>query len=86
MFFIIFSLVDFLTFRLDENGEINRISYSNQVRDSYMTTLAPENVKKFYKALLLMDKLLYENVLTYKMNSGKFLRDVSIEKVFLPHF
>ena len=62
----------FLLIRLDENGEINRISYSNQVRDSFMTTLAPEDVKQFYKALLLMDKLLYENVLHYKLNAGKY--------------
>ena len=42
-----------------------------------MTTLAPENVKKFYKALLLMDKLLYENVLTYKMNEFLVVREIT---------
>jgi len=36
-----------------------------------MTTVAPDNVKQFYKALLLMDKLLYENVLHYKLNAGE---------------
>ena len=56
--------------RLNDKGDIDRISYSNQVRDSFMTTLAPEKVKPFYKALLLMDKLLYENVLHYKLNAG----------------
>ena len=59
--------------RLDENGNINRISYSQQVRDSFMTTLPPENVKAFYKALTLMDKLLYENVLHYKLNAGGYI-------------
>ena len=63
--------VTFSRFRLAEDGDINRISYSNQVRDSFMTTLAPDKVKPFYKALLLMDKLLYENVVLYKLNAGK---------------
>ena len=58
--------------RLDEHGNVNRISYSQQVRDSFMTTLPPENVKAFYKALTLMDKLLYENTLHYKLNAGRF--------------
>lgn len=58
-------------FQLTEDGDINRISYSNQVRDSFMTTLTPDTVKPFYKALLLMDKLLYENVIHYKLNAGE---------------
>ena len=57
-------------YRLDGNGDVDRISYSNQVRDSFMTTLAPEKVKPFYKALLLMNKLLYDNAINYKLNSG----------------
>ena len=56
-------------YRLDGNGDVDRISYSNQVRDSFMTTLAPEKVKPFYKALLLMNKLLYDNAINYKLNS-----------------
>ena len=36
-----------------------------------MTTLAPEKVKPFYKALLLMNKLLYDNAINYKLNAGK---------------
>ena len=59
-------------YRLDGNGDVDRISYSNQVRDSFMTTLAPEKVKPFYKALLLMNKLLYDNAITYKLNAGMF--------------
>ena len=35
-----------------------------------MTTLAPEKVKPFYKALLLMNKLLYDNAINYKLNAG----------------
>ena len=58
-------------YRLDGNGDVDRISYSNQVRDSFMTTLAPEKVKPFYKALLLMNKLLYDNAINYKLNAGK---------------
>ena len=57
-------------YRLDGNGDVDRISYSNQVRDSFMTTLAPEKVKPFYKALLLMNKLLYDNAINYKLNAG----------------
>ena len=59
-------------YRLDGNGDVDRISYSNQVRDSFMTTLAPEKVKPFYKALLLMNKLLYDNAINYKLNAGMF--------------
>ena len=58
-------------YRLDGNGDVDRISYSNQVRDSFMTTLAPEKVKPFYKALLLMNKWLYDNAINYKLNAGK---------------
>ena len=57
-------------YRLDGIGDVDRISYSNQVRDSFMTTLAPEKVKPFYKALLLMNKLLYDNAINYKLNAG----------------
>ena len=85
LFYLLFDILAKLLFnnfiswffcRLDENGEINRISYSNQVRDSFMTTVAPDNVKQFYKALLLMDKLLYENVLHYKLNAGTLFQAI----------
>ena len=43
-----------------------------------MTTVAPDSVKQFYKALLLMDKLLYENVLHYKLNAGTLIQAIDM--------
>ena len=77
-------------YRLDGNGDVDRISYSNQVRDSFMTTLAPEKVKPFYKALLLMNKLLYDNAINYKLNSGmsatQTIANVQISSTFDRYF
>ena len=77
-------------YRLDGNGDVDRISYSNQVRDSFMTTLAPEKVKPFYRALLLMNKLLYDNAINYKLNSGmsatQTIANVQISNTFDRHF
>lgn len=58
--------------RLD-NGNVTRINYNNQVRDSVFQAKSVNEVKAFYKALALFDKLSYkkENHIVYKLKQGK---------------
>ena len=58
--------------RLDR-GNVTRINYNNQVRDSVFQAKSVHEVKAFYKALALFDKLSYkkENHIVYKLKQGK---------------
>ena len=58
--------------RLD-NGTITRINYNNQVRDSVFQAQSVHEVKAFYQALSLFDRLAYEteNHVVYKLKRGK---------------
>ncbi len=61
-----------LVLRLDQDGELFRINYSDEVRDSHLSQ--PLDVaKKIYKALKLFNSLIYhrDNMFVYKMKEGK---------------
>ena len=59
--------------RHDEDGNVSHISFSNQVRDSHLTTLEPEQVLPFYRALKLFNSLCYsqENYKKVKLQPGR---------------
>jgi len=60
-------------FSHDEDGNVSHISFSNQVRDSHLTTLEPEQVLPFYRALKLFNSLCYsqENYKKVKLQPGE---------------
>ena len=47
-------------FRLDDQGEIRRISYNNQVRDSVLC-VDPARATQFYRALLAFESMLNDD-------------------------
>ena len=62
--------------RLDTDGELNQIVYSNQCRDSHTRT-SPENTIRFLRALQKFDKILYrkDNLMYLKPVEGKISID-----------
>ena len=58
-----------------DNGTITRINYNNQVRDSVFQAQSVHEVKAFYQALSLFDRLAYktENHAVYKLKQGKII-------------
>lgn len=52
---------------------VTRVNYSSQVRDSVFQAQSVSEVKQFYKALSLFDKLANkkENHIVYKLEQGK---------------
>ena len=61
-----------IIFRLNNLGEVQRITYNVQARDYYLM-LPPEQVKTVYKAMKVFDDLLYEKdaVVNIKLNDGE---------------
>ena len=59
--------------RLDSNGIVTRVNYSNQQRDSVFQAESVNEVKALYKALILFDRLIYkkENHIVYKLEQGE---------------
>lgn len=58
--------------RLNNDREVVRISVNNQVRDSFLD-LKADKVTSFYKAMKLMNDVLYENAINFKMEDGDML-------------
>lgn len=58
---------------MDAEGNLETLRINNQTRDSHMD-LNPEKVTSFYKALMLFNKLLYDNSYNFKMTDGKRAR------------
>ena len=56
--------------RLGEEGQIQKISYNNQVRDS-IQNMPAEKVNHFYKAMKIYNDLLYENDILLKLEPGE---------------
>ena len=74
--------------RLDDNGIVTRVNYNNQVRDSVFQAQSVNEVKVFYKALALFDKLAYknENHIEYKLKEGDiFVFSFSISMLICPY-
>ena len=63
----------FLLFhRLDQRGQITRLNYNNQVRDSVLAVKSARDVKAIYKGFKLLDSLAYDqaNMINYKLKEG----------------
>jgi hypothetical protein len=61
-------------FRLNDDGDVTTVRYSNEVRDSF-TTGYTDDVINYYKALKLFDSLAHHpnNRIVYKLKEGKYL-------------
>ena len=71
-------------FRLDEDGEVSTVRYSNEVRDSYMTGPV-DHVLNYYKSLKLFDRLAHDpkNMIVYKLKEGTITEALYISNVIL---
>ena len=56
---------------MDAEGQVTRITYNNQTRDS-LFPVPVEQVKPWYRAIKLFDDLLYEHAVTVKLQPGEF--------------
>ncbi|XP_042881672.1 gamma-butyrobetaine dioxygenase-like isoform X1 [Penaeus japonicus] len=57
---------------LNSNKEVCRVSVNNAVRDSYLD-LPAHRVKEFYSAMKLFNDILYDNSLSFKMDTGDMM-------------
>jgi len=60
-------------FQYDETGDLHTVRFSNQARGSYLTTLTPEQVLPFYRALKHFNDLCYhkDQMVIHRLNPGE---------------
>ena len=61
-----------MIYRLDEQGNVQRVNYNNQVRDQYPVTSMDET-HKLYKALKCFNDIAYDKkvMIKHKLRPGK---------------
>ena len=61
-----------MLYRLNDDGDVIQVCYSNQTRDSFMS-LQLEDVEPMIKALRLFDDLMYDeaNLFRIKLSAGQ---------------